>query len=230
MCVAAGSEAWSYDSTANIGWKTTDVRTTNGVTKTTIVQSNLAGAAATLTYPSGRILSYAYNSAAQPLSAMDNLSVSYASGALYAPTGALASLVNGSSVTSTLFYDKRLQPCRISVTTSATLPSNCGDTTSTGNVLDYNYNFSLGASDNGNVTGITNNRDNTRSQSFTYDALNRIATADTQATTGTKCWGESFSYDPWGNMLSIGAASGYTGCSQESGFNFTNTTTPTNQA
>ena len=85
------------------------------------------------------------------------------------------------------------------------------------------------SSDNGNVTAIANNRDTSRSQSFTYDALNRIATADTQATTGTKCWGESFSYDPWGNMLSIGAASGYTGCSQESGFNFTNTTTPKNQ-
>ena len=35
-------------------------------------------------------------------------------------------------------------------------------------------------------------------------------------TTGNKCWGESYSYDPWGNLLSIGGAAGYTGCTQES--------------
>src|SRR5258708_5788831 len=151
MCDAAGAEAWSYDITANIGWKTTDVRTTNGVTKTTIVQSNLAGGAATLTYPSGRVVTYAYNAAAQPLSAVDNLSVSYASAALYAPTGVLASLVNGASVTSTLFYDKRPQPCRISVKNTGRAPTGCGDTTNVGNVLDCTDNFRLGASDNGNV-------------------------------------------------------------------------------
>src|SRR5258708_16018192 len=127
MCDAAGAEAWSYDITANIGWKTTDVRTTNGVTKTTIVQSNLAGGAATLTYPSGRVVTYAYNAAAQPLSATDNLSVSYASSAVYAPTGALASLTNGSGVVSTLFYDKPLQPSPLSLTPSPTLPSTFGD-------------------------------------------------------------------------------------------------------
>jgi hypothetical protein len=54
----------------------------------------------------------------------------------------------------------------------------------------------LGASDNGNVTAITNNRDTTRSQSFTYDPLNRIATAKTTSTTGTTCWDETFGYDP----------------------------------
>jgi RHS repeat-associated protein len=98
-------------------------------------------------------------------------------------------------------------------------PGSCADSANIGNVLDFNYNFSLGAADNGNVTSFTNNRDAARSQSFTYDSLNRIATADTQATpstNATKCWGESFSYDAWGNLLSIGGLSGYTGCSQES--------------
>jgi RHS repeat-associated protein len=72
----------------------------------------------------------------------------------------------------------------------------------------------LGASDNGNVMGVTNNRDTTRSQSFTYDPLNRIATAKTSSTTGATCWDEAFGYDPWGNLLSIGRISGYT-CSNE---------------
>ena len=61
-----------------------------------------------------------------------------------------------------------------------------------GNAMDITYNFNLGAGDNGNVMGITNNIDNQRSQTFTYDALNRITSAQTvstQATAPSKCWG-----------------------------------------
>ena len=71
------------------------------------------------------------------------------------------------------------------------------------------------AGDNGNVVGITNNRDTTRTQSFTYDQVNRIVTAQTSSTTGTNCWGEAYTMDQWANMTAIGAASGYSGCSQE---------------
>jgi hypothetical protein len=41
-------------------------------------------------------------------------------------------------------------------------------------LLDYTYNFSVGAGDNGNVIGITNKGFSNRSQSFTYDTLNRV--------------------------------------------------------
>jgi len=72
----------------------------------------------------------------------------------------------------------------------------------------------------GNVTGITNNVDTTRSQSFTYDHLNRILTAETTstyATSPTHCWGESYTYDQWGNLTAIGVAStSYNSCTQES--------------
>jgi hypothetical protein len=40
MCDAAGSEAWSWDITIGIGWKSPDARTTNGVTKTSMYQNN----------------------------------------------------------------------------------------------------------------------------------------------------------------------------------------------
>jgi hypothetical protein len=45
------------------------------------------------------------------------------------------------------------------------------------------------------------------------------------------CWAEQYSYDPWGNLLSIGpsSSSNYTGCSQESGFNFTGAISTKNQ-
>jgi RHS repeat-associated protein len=226
MCDAAGAEAWSYDITAGTGWKLTDARTTNALTKSTIVQNNLLGSAATLTYPSGRVITYTFDAAARPISAIDSTGpINYATNALYAPTGALSSLTNGASLVSTLYYNNRLQPCRISVKNTGTAPATCADAT-TGNVLDFAYNFSVGTADNGNVTAITNNRDTTRSQTFAYDSLNRISTAKTTSTAGSTCWDEAFGYDPWGNLLTIGRISGYT-CSNEELLN--SSATPQNQ-
>ena len=66
--------------------------------------------------------------------------------------------LNGTSLTSILYYDKRLQPCRISITTGSGVPTNCADTASgsIGNILDLAYGFNLGTADNGNVAVITN--------------------------------------------------------------------------
>ena len=72
-------------------------------------------------------------------------------------------------------------------TTGTALPWNttlCGGTATTGTILDLKHNFDLGAGDNGNVIGITNDRDSTRSQTFGYDSLNRILTAETTTTYG----------------------------------------------
>lgn len=142
---------------------------------------------------------------------------------LYSPQGSLSSLLNGTGILSTSYYNNRFQPCRIAINGSGSAPGSCGDGTNKGNVLDYSYNFNFGVTDNGNVIGITNNlTKNTpgdRSQTFTYDVLNRIATAGTVSTTTANCWGEQYSYDAWGNLLSItGITPQYNGCMQESGF------------
>ncbi|MDQ6652330.1 MAG: polymorphic toxin type 33 domain-containing protein [Acidobacteriota bacterium] len=220
MSDAAGTEAWSLDLTPGIGWKTTDSRTTSGVTKTTTVQHNLDGSEASVTYPSGRIITYAPSAAGRTLSAVDKVyGINYASNAHYTPQGALASTLNGASLASTFVFNNRLQPCWMYATTGTALPwnsTNCNGSAPTGNLIDLKYSFSLGAADNSNVTAITNNRDTTRSQSFSYDSLNRIASAQTTATTGAKCWGETFGVDPWGNLLSIGGiVPQYNGCTQE---------------
>ncbi len=80
-------------------------------------------------------------------------------------------------------------------------------------VFSINYDFHLGngtsGSDNGNVWGITNNKDTTRNQSLSYDALNRLTTAQNAGTDclqtvingKTKFWGNSYSYDAWGNLI-----------------------------
>jgi RHS repeat-associated protein len=73
------------------------------------------------------------------------------------------------------------------------------------------YDFHLGAGNNGNVFGITNSKDTThgRDQTFTYDALNRLTSAQNAGTNcatmvlqnKTEYWGNSYSYDAWGNLL-----------------------------
>src|SRR5262249_26275819 len=161
-------------------------RTTSGITKTVsyTYAPYLDGSLYQLAYPSGHSLTFATNSADRLLSAVDQAnSINFATGAHYSPAGALVSLLNGANLSSTYVFNSRLQPCWLYTTTGTALPqgsTNCASTASTANVLDMKYSFNLGTSDNGNVAGITNNRDNTRSQNFTYDSLNRLATAQTQ--------------------------------------------------
>jgi RHS repeat-associated protein len=124
-------------------------------------------------------------------------------GELYAPQGALCSLENGGYIISQLYDNNRLQPGRISVKSSGTPPSVCPTSSSisgTGNVQDVTYNFNLGTADNGNVMGIANNRNTARSETFTYDALNRVSTAWSNGS----LWGEAYSIDPWGNLNQFG--------------------------
>jgi RHS repeat-associated protein len=220
MTDAAGSESWSYD---KLGRMSGDKRTTNSITEQTTYAYNFDGSLSTLTYPSGRTITYLPNAAAQPISASDIPNgVTYATSGSYAPNGALMTLSNGTQFNSTYIYNPRLQSCWIYTTAapSSLAPSTaCSGSASVGTIVDLKYNFNAGSGDNGNVVTITNNRDTSRSQSFSYDPLNRLSTAQTGstfATNPTNCWGELFGYDRWANLLSIGvSASGYIGCTQQ---------------
>jgi RHS repeat-associated protein len=242
MADQAGTEVWSFDS---MGRTLVDQRTTNSLTKSTtyVYPPYVDGSVYTITYPSGRTLTYSTGGAERLLSAQDNsTSVYYANAAHYAPPGGLSSLTNGAVLYSTQLYNSRLQPCWLYSTTGTPLPTNTACTASDptpGNILDLNYNFNFGSTDNGNVMGITNNRSTTRSQSFAYDSLNRIATAEstsTYATSPANCWGESYFFDnnsttgqgAWGNLTStLSPSSAYTGCVQES--NLSVSVSPNNQ-
>ena len=80
-------------------------------------------------------------------------------------------------------------------------------------VFSIGYDFHVGngtsGADNGNVFGITNYKDNTRNQTFTYDALNRLISAQNAGTDCTatvlggkkKFWGNTYTYDAWGNLI-----------------------------
>jgi RHS repeat-associated protein len=227
MCDPAGSEAWSYNIVSGSGWQTTDRRTTNSLTKSTIYQDDFLGLPTSIEYPSGRTISYSYNGGARPASVLDGTtSVYYANTAHYWAGGSLCWAVYGAAITGAATYNGRLQPLEIQSTGGViSYPGSCTGLGQTGNLLDLTYGFHYGSGDNGNVMAIENNRDGTRTQDFAYDALNRLlaANASTYATSPSHCWGEAYQYDnqttggAWGNLTNINSIStAYTGCTQES--------------
>jgi RHS repeat-associated protein len=132
--------------------------------------------------------------------------INYVTTATYGPDSALTGFISGYStsfagITNAFSYNKRLQP----VNMSANAPSQT--------VFSIGYDFHVGngttGADNGNVFGITNYKDQNRNQTFTYDLLNRLISAQNA---GTNCaastvngkseyWGNSYGYDAWGNLL-----------------------------
>lgn len=226
MCDSTGSEEWSYDPMGRVLF---DQRTTSNVPYTTsyVYSPYLDGSIYQLKYPvSGRTITFTTGGAGLPTSAVDSAnSINYATNAHYTSAGTLAYLQNGTNLYSTLVYNDRLQPCWMYATTGTALPWNstlCGGSATTGSILDLKYNFNLGAGDNGNVIGITNDRDSTRSQTLAYDSLNRIATAGTVNTSGTNCWGETYGIDAWANLSSLALPSIYsTSCGHDTPFSYT---------
>lgn len=191
MSDGTGSTAWSYDS---MGRVLTRRQTISGISKNTSHTYNLDGSVASITYPSGRTVNYAYNNAALPISATDGGSgIKYVSNAHYNAAGLLTSMYDGESagwisITRTNTFNSRLQVTRLQA--SSPLPLN---------MLDLSYSYDQGSGkNNGSVVQITNNRDTARSIAFTYDQLNRVLTAQTP---NSSLWGDSFMIDAWGNLL-----------------------------
>jgi len=209
----AGTATYAYDI---LGRLTTETRTLTGansaaISKTVSYEYNLDGSLYKLHYPSGAIVTYTPDSAGRTLSAVDSGSgINYVTGATYGPDSALTGFISGNSasfagITNSFAYNKRLQPLTMSATASSQT------------VYSIGYDFHAGngtagsGTDNGNVFGIINYKDTThgRDQTFTYDALNRLISAQN---TGTNCsamvlqnkteyWGNSYGYDAWGNLL-----------------------------
>ena len=202
----AGTASYTYDI---LGRLTAETRTLIGANNATIPKNlsysyNLNGSLKTLTYPSGNVVTYTPDSAGRTLSAVDSgNSINYVTGATYGPDSALTGFISGYStsfagITDAFSYNKRLQPINM----SANAP---GQT-----VFSIGYDFHIGngtsGADNGNVYGITNYKDNTRNQTFTYDPLNRLASARNAGTDCTatvlgglkKFWGNNYTYDASG--------------------------------
>jgi RHS repeat-associated protein len=166
---------------------------------------NQIGGIKTLNYPSGRQVNFSYNADGRFLSA--NLAIpgggqySYYAAAQgspndasswgYWPTGAmrLGNFGNGASELSG--YNSRLQMNSIAVSIGANT------------LFSKSYNlYDSAGHNNGNVLGITDLLNSAKNQTYSYDALNRIATA----VQSDNAFNITFTVDPWGNMNESGTS------------------------
>ncbi|HEU5413491.1 MAG TPA: RHS repeat-associated core domain-containing protein [Candidatus Angelobacter sp.] len=191
MSDGSGSTAWSYDV---MGRVLVRQQTISGVTKSIGYTYNFDGSIASMIYPSGRVYNYGYNNAGEITSLVDSVhGINFFTGGQYAPPGLLAGGVHGAvtgwnAITLANTYNNRLQPTRFLATSP--VPST---------LLDLNYSYDQGSGkNNGSVVQIANGRDSTRSVQYTYDQLNRLGSARTYS---AATWGDSYTYDAWGNLL-----------------------------
>jgi hypothetical protein len=61
-------------------------------------------------------------------------------------------------------------------TSSSAAPDNLGSSVSASNIVDFKYDFDLGAANNGNVATWSATGQQSFSRSYTYDELNRLKT------------------------------------------------------
>jgi RHS repeat-associated protein len=199
MSDGSGLTAWSYDSVGSI---LSEKRTINSISKTLAYTYNLDGSVATIMYPGGRTITYTPGNAQRSASAIDSTnSINYAKTATFAPSGEASSMVHGNvtggfaGITESFTFNNRLQITADQAASSA------------GTAL--NLAFSYVSGNNGNIGTQTNNVDTGRTQSYSYDNLNRILTAQAQATSGVNCWGQTFGDgttagdDPLSNLLTM---------------------------
>jgi RHS repeat-associated protein len=225
MTDAAGSENFAYDTMGRL-WG--DRRTTNSITKNASYVYNLDGSLNTLNYPSGHSVAYTVGGAGLPLSAADSAltSSAYAASGGYTAWGARNWTTYGGYIGENILFNTRLQPCWTFVSSVAGISTtSCtGTETSSGNLMDVQYNFNVGA-DNGNLIGITNHRNANRSQTYGYDAVNRITSAATASGCTASCWSLTFGLDQWANLETATATGTATQVSLSVGTNNQITTT-----
>lgn len=228
MTDGAGSELWAYEvDKTNLRSVHREQRTTNStpsnITKTTTYYLDFVGNVTQLVYPTGRTVNYTYDAADRPSTASDSANgITYATdwetpvtGCLanavcYTPQGSVYNMSIGQTSSFTGFnlsltFNNRLQPNEIKASSTV------------GTAIDDTYSFvdPTTTHNAGHVYKITNNLTSGRTQSFTYDQLNRITTAGTTATTGSTCWGYQYTYDAWGNLLSqAGWTPTYNACTE----------------
>lgn len=188
MCDGSGAAAWSYDAAGNV---VSEGRIIAGQSKTISYAYNLDGSLKTLTYPSGRVVTYTTGNAARPTSIVDTTNnINYATTstgvATYSPPGGLANILHGlvnggfTGITESYTYNNRLQLSSVQANSSAQL------------ALGLTFSYAQPTNNNGDITAQANSVDSGRSQTYSYDNLNRMLTAQSSATSGADCWGLSF--------------------------------------
>ncbi len=177
MTDASGTTSYEYWPKGQIKKETKTVDSIQYVTQYNYDQNdNLK----TMTYPSGRVIAYNYNSD-KVISVLNN-AASLATSITYKPFGGISSLTYGNGIVGAITYDNQYRVASITA----------------GTVMNLSY----GQYDaNSNITAITNNLDPTKNKAFAYDALDRLSTATASGIWGSLAW----TYDGVGNRQTEGS-------------------------
>lgn len=177
----SGSTSFVYNA---LGQAVSDTRVISGQSYTTAYTYDVAGNVLTMTYPSGRIVTYTRDALGRisGITTKENSGsspVTVVSGVTHKPFGPLAGLTFGNGVVLAQGYDQDYQLTGIAAANGGTTVQN----------LTNSFDPA------GNITSITDGLTPARNQTVTYDDLNRVATAS--GVYGS----QSYSYDGVGNRV-----------------------------
>jgi len=200
----SGVSTYTYTTYDPMGRPTAYSQATNSQTYTMGATYNKAGMELTETYPSGRVITTAYDNKGRLNGITGQKSgeanKTYASSFSYTAHGAIGSMQLGNNLWEHTNFNSRLQPTEIGLGTAST-------GTSSTSTLGLDYTFGTSAStNNGNVQSqiITVGTSGTViNQSYTYDQVNRLQIA-TESVSGTQQWSQSYGYDVFGNRWVTG--------------------------
>lgn len=207
---AGAAAVINYTAYDPLGRVTAHNQQTNGQTYSFSYAYNLAGTMTSETFPSGRVVSTAYDGANRAITVNGSIGgaqSTYISTAAYYPHGAAYYYDYGNGIFPVWIFNSRLQP----VTIYATWNNSPNDFY----FMETPY---WGASnDNGNLQSLSEYVGNNivwgqwtqqYNEGFTYDGVNRLYTAvDSNTPCGGTCWSQDYQYDRYGNMW-ISSSSG----------------------
>jgi RHS repeat-associated protein len=202
--VSNGNATTNYTSIDPLGQVTASNQVTGGQTYGFTYAYNLTGALTQETYPSGRVVSTAYNNLNWEngvTGSYNGAGTAYVGNVSYWPHGAPEGYQYGNNVWRGDSFNSRLQ--------SSCLSDTIGLSTSAYLLVECSLNWGA-TNDNGNLLGMTLQAGGPGTlsalpsfgETFNYDSLNRLTSA---ADTGG--WSRSFAYDQYGN----GWVTGWTG-------------------
>ncbi|MFY9607891.1 MAG: hypothetical protein WAU45_04655 [Blastocatellia bacterium] len=202
------SSAGNYTGYDKLGRATSSFQQTDSQNYGFSYGYNLASEMTSQTYPSGRVVQTEYDAAGRLAGVKNQATGLFWAGATasdaanrmqYAAHGAVLVTKLGNSKWEHTNFNSRLQPLQIGLGTSATNSSLLQ--------LDYSYGSTCQANNNGNVLTQTITIGATvMSQSYCYDALNRLQTASENSGAS---WSQTYGYDRFGNRW-VSASTGYT--------------------
>jgi RHS repeat-associated protein len=214
------AESYTYDSSGNPGLtsltRTTDTLNpangtlVSGQSYTTAYANDSFRKPISITYPSGRAISYNRQSTAIRLASITDQNTTYLNNISYNPAGQVWQFYLGNGVIEGLIYDgaspgatgNRLQMTALVLTSPGGAPGNLG-------VLSYGYQASAGQLGTGTTAGNTGQLmsvsgtlgGQTESAAYTYDLESRLVTSS-QTSNGASS-NRRFAYDRWGNRTGV---------------------------